>query len=88
MDSPATTRKLIDIEAPVRERLTMKALRRGVSLKRYIEDILRDDAADEVAADVSMRVTSPKILGLIGIAKLPAGASIPDDERLKYILSK
>lgn len=79
MEALTTTRKLIDIDAPVRDRLSLKALRRGVSLKRYIEDLLRDDAADEVADIASQRVTSPKILGLIGIAKLPAGADIPAD---------
>lgn len=39
-----TTRKLIDIKAPVFNSLSLKAKRKGVSLKRYIEDLLEEDA--------------------------------------------
>ena len=38
-----TTRKLIDIKAPVFRSLTLKARRKGVSLKRYIEDLLEEE---------------------------------------------
>ena len=39
----ATTRKLIDIKAPTLLALSFKAKRKGVSLKRYIEEILEED---------------------------------------------
>ena len=43
-----TTRKLIDIKAPVFNSLALKAKRKGVSLKRYIEDLLEEDAYEPI----------------------------------------
>ena len=41
----ATTRKLIDIKNPTFRVLSIKAKKKGVSLKRYIEDLLEEDAS-------------------------------------------
>ena len=82
-----STRKLIDIKAPVFQNLTLKAKRKGVSLKRYIEDLLEDDAREE-RHSAPDGVTDEKIVSLIGMAKpaiLPADV---EDDRLQYILNK
>lgn len=81
------TRKLIDIKAQVFQVLSGKARRQGVSLKRYIEDLLEADARqDEIPAPEG--VSDPKILRLIGIAKPQLPLDGAEDERLQYILSK
>ena len=56
-----TKRKLIDIKAPVFNCLALKAKRKGVSLKRYIEDLLEEDAYEEHRA-APAGVTDGKIL--------------------------
>jgi hypothetical protein len=83
----AATRKLIDIKAPVFLSLTQKARRKGVSLKRYIEDLLEEDAMTG-SQSVPQGVTDAKILSLIGMAKPTVRPEDYDDERLNYILSK
>ena len=82
-----TTRKLIDIKAPVFQNLTLKAKRKGVSLKRYIEDLLEEDAREDrhVAPE---GVTDGKILSLIGMAKPAIRPEDLADDRLQYILNK
>ena len=82
-----TTRKLIDIKAPVFNCLALKAKRKGVSLKRYIEDLLEEDAYEEHRA-VPAGVTDEKILSLIGLAKPTIRPSDLEDDRLQYILNK
>ena len=82
-----TTRKLIDIKAPVFNSLALKAKRKGVSLKRYIEDLLEEDAYEEHRAAPS-GVTDGKILSLIGLAKPTLRPSDLEDDRLQYILNK
>ncbi len=82
-----TTRKLIDIKAPVFNTLTLKARRKGVSLKRYIEDLLEEDAYEEHRATPA-GVTDGKILSLIGLAKPTIRPSDLEDDRLQYILNK
>ena len=82
-----TTRKLIDIKAPVFQNLTIKAKRKGVSLKRYIEDLLEEDAR-EVHRATPEGVTNEKILSLIGMAKPAIRPADLDDDRLQYILNK
>ena len=82
-----TTRKLIDIKAPVFQNLTIKAKRKGVSLKRDIEDLLEEDARDDQHA-APEGVTDGKILSLIGMAKPAIRPADLDDERLQYILNK
>lgn len=82
-----TTRKLIDIKAPVFNCLTLKAKRKGVSLKRYIEDLLEEDAYEEHRA-APAGVTDEKILSLIGLAKPSLRPSDLEDDRLQYILNK
>lgn len=82
-----TTRKLIDIKRPVFQNLTLKAKRKGVSLKRYIEDLLEEDAREEHRTAPG-GVTDGKILALIGMAKPVIRPADFDDERLQYILNK
>ena len=84
----ATKRKLVDIKAPVFEVLSSKAKGKNVSLKRYIEELLEEDARQKGFTKVQ-GVTDERILRLIGSAK-PAGGNNADiqDERLQYILSK
>ena len=82
-----TTRKLIDIKAPVFKTLTLKARRKGVSLKRYIEDLLEEDASTEHRT-APQGVTDKKILSLIGLAKPSIRPVDLEDERLQYILNK
>ena len=80
------TRKLIDIKTSVFQVLSHKAQRRGVSLKRYIEDLLEADSLqDRPNLD---GVSNQKILSLIGIAKPTIALDSIEDDRLKYILSK
>ena len=82
-----TTRKLIDIKAPVFRNLTLKAKRKGVSLKRYIEDLL-EEAAREDRHVAPEGVTDGKILSLIGMAKPAIRPADLEDDRLQYILNK
>ena len=81
------TRKLIDIKAPVFRVLSGKAQKRGVSLKRYIEDLLEADSR-EGGTHAPEGVSDPKILSLIGVAKPVRPSEVVDDGRLTYILSK
>ena len=83
----SVTRKLIDIKAPVFRALSTKARREGVSLKRYIEDLLDLEASKELQA-APEGVTDPKILSLIGIARPTVPVEDIDDDKLRYILSK
>ena len=81
----SATRKLIDIRQSVFQVLTIKARKKGLSLKRYIEEVLEEDAKDlRIPEEVSDR----KILSLIGIARQPDQAELLSDERLQYLLSK
>ena len=82
-----STRKLIDIKATVFQNLTLKAKRKGVSLKRYIEDLLEDDAREE-RHSAPEGVTDGKILSLIGMAKPAIRPADLEDDRLQYILNK
>lgn len=86
MESAALKRKLIDISPSVFSKLSIKAGRKGVSLKRYIEDLLEDDSAD-MEAVAPKGVHSAGIISLIGIARGAAAADW-EDERMKYLLSK
>lgn len=76
-------RKLIDIKPEVFDSLTYEANRNGVSLKRYIEDML------EKACPRRTSNFSPRITRLIGSAK-PKGVDLSsiDDDRLQYLLAK
>ena len=85
MESIATRRKLIDLKPEVFRGLSVKAKKRGLTLKKYIENVLEADSVSS-AASVPEGVTSPKIVSLIGIAK---GADIDwEKERLDYLLDK
>lgn len=86
MNSATLRRKLIDIQPVVFEKLTVKAGQEGVSLKRYIENLLEKDTAG-MGPVVPEGVTAPGIISLIGIAKGKADIDW-EDERLKYLLSK
>ena len=81
------TRKLIDIKPPVFQALSRKAQRQGVSLKRYIENLLETDSLLDKPASVE-GVSDSRILSLIGMAKPVIHHDKVEDERLQYILSK
>ena len=87
METFLAKRKLIDISVPMFETLARQAKREGVSLKRYIENLLEKDAAQH-RSEMPARITDPRIVGLVGIAKRAVAEAGPDDERLQYILSK
>ncbi len=87
MDAAITRRKLIDLKGPVFDTLSREAKIHGVSLKKYIENVLEEDAA-RCRPAAPAGVHDSGILGLIGVAKHLAASSDPDDERLRYILSK
>ena len=83
METTAIHRKLIDIKPLVFEELTMQAQIRGISLKRYIENLLEETC-------VSCKSSySPGISRLIGSAR-PKGIDLTsiEDDRLQYLLSK
>lgn len=87
MEAATIKRKLIDIRPSVFEKLSIKAGREGVSLKRYIEDMLEKDSED-VEALAPAGVSSSKVISLIGAAK---GSTVHvdwEEERLKYLLAK
>jgi macrodomain Ter protein organizer (MatP/YcbG family) len=85
MEPVANKRKLIDLRPDVFRGLSLKARKRGVTLKRYIENVLEEDAAD-TETSIPHGVTSPKIISLIGLAK---GADMDwEEERLNYLLQK
>ena len=89
METVHTIRKLIDIKAPIMSRLSIKAAARGVSLKKYIENLLEENAADISRDEKLTKITSSKIRNLVGIAQLHnRERSNTEDERLQYILSK
>ena len=79
----ASHRKLIDIKPSVFDSLSREAGRRGISLKKHIENIL------EAACPKRSVHTDSPIAPLIGSA-IPAGKDISSikDERLDYLLSK
>ena len=76
-------RKLIDIKPEVFDGLSAQAARKGISLKRLIENIL------EEACPVEKKEFSPSVNRIIGSA-IPQGKKLSDieDERFKYLLSK
>ncbi|MBQ9193020.1 MAG: hypothetical protein IJ156_04805 [Bacteroidales bacterium] len=83
METAIAHRKLIDIKPAVFEELSLQASGQGVSLKRYIENLLEE-------ACVSRRaVYSPGISRLIGSA-IPKGKDLSaiKDDRFQYLLSK
>lgn len=87
MEAATIKRKLIDIRPSVFEKLSIKAGRKGVSLKRYIENILEQDSED-VETLAPAGVSSNKVISLIGAAKGSAADVNWEEERLKYLLSK
>lgn len=86
MPAAVLKRKLIDINPTVFEKLSFKARREGISLKKYIENLLEEDSAD-VEATLPEGVRSKRIGSLIGIAKNAASEDW-EDQRLQYLLSK
>ncbi len=88
MDTTVVKRKLIDLSAPVFTALTREAQKQGVSLKKYIENLLESEAERRRPA-VPAGVTDPRIISLVGIAKgITLSPEDESDERLNYILSK
>lgn len=83
----AVKRKLIDIKPNVFDSLTIQARGKGVSLKKYIEDLL-DEESQKNASGIPPTVKDPRIIGLLGIGKRAVAALDPNDDRAQYILSK
>lgn len=82
----AAKRKLIDIQATTFNTLSEEASRRRISLKKYIENLLEEEALSIKRQHVDV---SPQILRLVGSA-LPKDRRLEviEDDRLRYILSK
>lgn len=80
-------RKLIDLDPSVFEALTVQARGKGVSLKQYIEMLLKEESQKRAPA-IPESVTSPRVIGLVGIAKRALDSIDPNDDRAMYILSK
>ena len=80
-------RKLIDLEMPVFDALTVQARGQGMSLKQYIEMLLKEESVKRAPA-IPASVTSSRIIGLVGIAKRAVQNIDPADDRALYILSK
>ena len=88
MAAVVSKRKLIDIRMPVFSVLSLQASKDGVSLKKYIENLLEAEAEQRRPA-VPAGVTDPRILSLVGVAKNAVeNEEAESDERLQYILSK
>ena len=88
MDTSTTKRKLIDLDMPVFTILSQQARKEGISLKKYIENLLEAEA-EQRRPSVPTGVTDPRILSLIGVAKNAVeNEEAESDERLQYILSK
>ena len=81
-------RKLIDLSGQVFGILSMDAGRQHISLKRYIENLLEERAA-ELSSKVAALDISPSIMRLVGSA-LPKDGRLDEiaDDRLEYLLSK
>ena len=84
MNTAATMhRKLIDIRSDVFISLSLEAEKRGISLKKYIENLL------EEACPRREKKISTGIDRLIGSARPDKGRlSDIKDDRLQYLLSK
>ena len=80
-------RKLIDLEAPVFDSLSLQARGQGVSLKHYIETLLKEESVKRSPA-IPPSVTSPRIISLIGCAKRAVLNLDANDDKARYILSK
>lgn len=81
-------RKLIDLSGPVFTILSMDAGRQRIPLKRYIENLLEERAA-ELSSKVAALDISPSIMRFVGSA-LPKDGRLDEiaDDRLEYLLSK
>ena len=89
MENTLYTRKLIDIKKPVMQLLSAKAELSGVSLKKYIETLIEQDALRAGRDSKLSNIHSRKVLSLVGVGHLKDGRSAhPEDDRLQYILSK
>ncbi len=82
-------RKLIDISPSVFETLSLEAQLRQTSLKRLIESMLEEAAAEMDVEHIRLRSRNSGIRRLIGSAK-PQGKDLSEmeDDRLQYLLSK
>ena len=85
--SNSVKRKLIDIPEDVFDKLTVLARKEGVSLKKLIEDILKEKAR-ETDSLLCEDITDPDIRYLAGILKDKHPEINKDDDRLQYLLNK
>lgn len=89
MQTVALKRKLIDLKPGVVGILAEKAALAGVSLKRYLETILEEEALKSERDRKLENVRSQRIRNLVGIIRMePSKIEAIEDDRLKYILSK
>ena len=66
----ANTRKLIDLEPSVIRRINCKARMRNMTFKRYVEELITNDAKTiELAEKKYSEIINQELLSLIGIAK-------------------
>lgn len=81
------TRKLIDLEPSVIRIVNCKARSHNMTFKRYVEELIRNDAKS-VTSKESMYsdIQSQELISLIGIAKEVKENKA--DDKLEYILSK
>lgn len=61
-------RKLIDLSEPTFNALSVRAKAEGVSLKKYIENLL-DKEAEKTRSSIPESVTDARIINLVGVAK-------------------
>lgn len=85
--SASVKRKLIDLPQDVFDKLTILARKEGVSLKKLIEDILKDKAYEQDNL-LSDSITDPDIRYLAGIIRDKNPEINKDDDRLQYLLNK
>ena len=83
MGTAVAHRKLIDIKPAVFDSLSLEAARHGVSLKRFIEDLLESACPRQ---EVSRESGIGRLIG----SALPKNGNVYsiEDDRLQYLLSK
>ena len=82
-----TTRKLIDLKPSVIRSINCKAKMRNMTFKRYVEELITEDAKNiDSNENAYSEIQSQELLSLVGIVKdIKADGT---DDKLDYILSK
>lgn len=81
------TRKLIDLKPSVIRRINCKARMRNMTFKRYVEELITNDAKTIESNEKEYSgIQSQELLSLVGIAKdIKADGT---DDKFDYIISK